>query len=319
MIWCILFRKRFAAHLTGRPSEHPERAAVYGHPHSPRDILLRRRRMMPLGTHDMDTFTTITVETRDGIEILSLNRPDALNAVTPAMADELIAYFSGLHDRLTTRIVIFRGNGRAFCAGAELGSNAFAASGAGRPQRQLDMQQRYSRIIRLMRSCPQPIVALVQGAACGAGFSLLLASDVRFATPAARMNAAYIRVGVGGCDMGSGYLLPRLIGLSVASELLLTGRFLGADRAKAVGLVSDVVADDKLLETGLAFAAEMARASPMGLRLTKQTLNALIDAPGIDAALLIEDRQQVMLLETADHHEAVAAFRERRDPEYSDQ
>jgi enoyl-CoA hydratase/carnithine racemase len=119
--------------------------------------------------------------------------------------------------------------------------------------------------------------------------------------------------------MGSGYLLPRLIGLSVASELLLTGRFLGADRAKAVGLVSDVVEADKLLETGLDFAAEMARASPMGLRLTKQTLNALIDAPGIDAALLIEDRQQVMLLETADHHEAVAAFRERRDPEYSDQ
>jgi enoyl-CoA hydratase/carnithine racemase len=257
----------------------------------------------------MDQFTTITVEARDAIEILSLNRPDALNAVTPAMADELIAYFSGLHDRLTTRIVIFRGNGRAFCAGAELGSDAFAAPGAGRPQRQLDMQQRYSRIIRLMRSCPQPIVALVQGAACGAGFSLLLASDVRFATPAARMNAAYIRVGVGGCDMG----------LSVASELLLTGRFLGADRAKAVGLVSDVVADDKLLETGLAFAAEMARASPMGLRLTKQTLNALIDAAGIDAALMIEDRQQVMLLETSDHQEAVAAFRERRDPTYRDQ
>ncbi len=118
--------------------------------------------------------------------------------------------------------------------------------------------------------------------------------------------------------MGSGYLLPRLIGLSVASELLLTGRFLDADRAKAVGLVSDVVADDKLLETGLAFAAEMTRASPMGLRLTKQTLNALIDAPGIDAALMIEDRQQVILLETSDHREAVAAFRERRDPSYSD-
>jgi enoyl-CoA hydratase/carnithine racemase len=267
----------------------------------------------------MDKFTTITVEQRDVVEILSLNRPDALNAVTPAMADELIAYFSGLHDRLSTRIVIFRGNGRAFCAGAELGSDAFAAPGPGRPQRQLDMQQRYSRIVRLMRSCPQPIVALIQGAACGAGFSLVLASDVRFATSGARMNAAYIRVGVGGCDMGSGYLLPRLVGLSVASELLLTGRFLDADRAKTVGLVSDVVPDDKLLETGLAFAAEMARASPMGLRLTKQTLNALIDAPGIDAALMIEDRQQVMLLETGDHKEAVAAFRERRDPTYSDQ
>src|ERR1700730_16699329 len=133
------------------------------------------------------------------------------------------------------------------------------------------MQKPSSRIIRLMRSCPQPIVALVHGAACGAGFSLLLASDVRFATPAGRMNAAYIRVGAGGCDMGSGYLLPRLIGLSVASELLLTGRFLDADRAKAVGLVSDVVDDDKLLETGLAFAADMARGSPVGLRPATQT------------------------------------------------
>src|ERR1700684_1088006 len=261
----------------------------------------------------MEKYVTISVEAREGVEILSLNRPDALNAVTPAMIDELTEYFSGLHQRLTTRVVILRGNGREFCAGAELGSEAFSSPGEGRPQRQFQMQQRYSGVIRLMRSCPQPIIALVQGPACGAGFSLVLASDVRFASPEARMNAAYIRVGVGGCDMGSGYLLPRLIGLSVASELLLTGRFLGADRAKAVGLVSDVMADDKLLETGLAFAAEMARASPMGLRLTKQTLNALIDAPGIDAALMIEDRQQVMLLETGDHGEAVAAFRERRD------
>ena len=99
----------------------------------------------------MDKFANITVEQHDATEILSLNRPDALNSVTPAMADELIAYFSGLHDRLTTRIVILRGNGRAFCAGAELSSDAFAAPGAGRPQRQLDMQQGYSRIIRLNR------------------------------------------------------------------------------------------------------------------------------------------------------------------------
>src|SRR5947199_8703844 len=100
----------------------------------------------------MDKFTTITVEQHAAIEVLSLDRPDALNAVTPAMADELIAYFSGLHERLSARIVILRGNGRAFCAGAELGSDAFAAPGEGRPQRQLDMQQRYSPIIRRMPS-----------------------------------------------------------------------------------------------------------------------------------------------------------------------
>jgi enoyl-CoA hydratase/carnithine racemase len=267
----------------------------------------------------MDNFKAISVEARDAIDVVSLNRPDALNSVTPEMIEELTEYFSGLHDRLKTRVVVLRGNGSAFCAGAELGSDAFSAPGAGRPQRQLQMQQRYSRVIRLMRSCPQPIIALVQGAACGAGFSLVLASDVRFAAPEARMNAAYIRVGVGGCDMGSGYLLPRLIGLSVASELLLTGRFLDAARAKAVGLVSDVVPASRLLEAGLDFAAEMVRASPMGLRLTKQTLNALIDAPSLDIALTMEDRQQVILLETSDHQEAVSAFREKRHPVYRDQ
>ena len=267
----------------------------------------------------MEKYLTVSVEVREDAEIISLNRPDALNAVTPAMIDELTDYFSGLHQRLTTRVVILKGNGRVFCAGAELGSEAFSSPGEGRPQRQFQMQQRYSGVIRLMRGCPQPIIALVQGPACGAGFSLMLASDVRFAAPEARMNAAYIRVGVGGCDMGSGYLLPRLIGLSVASELLLTGRFLGADRAKAVGLVSDVVPADRLLETGLEFAAEMARTSPMGLRLTKQALNALIDAPSLDTALMIEDRQQVILLETSDHCEAVAAFREKRPPSYRDQ
>ena len=108
--------------------------------------------------------------------------------------------------------------------------------------------------------------------------------------------------------MGSGYLLPRLIGLSVASELLLTGRFIHAERAKAVELVSDVVAEDKLLETGLELAEDMLAASPMGLRMTKETLNAEVDAPSLEAALTLEDRQQVILLETADQKEAVDAF-----------
>jgi enoyl-CoA hydratase/carnithine racemase len=106
--------------------------------------------------------------------------------------------------------------------------------------------------------------------------------------------------------------------LSVASELLLTGRFIDAARAKAVGLVSDVVPAEQLLETGLGLAAEMLQASPMGLRMTKETLNYAIDAPGLEAALTMEDRQQVILLETADHREAVAAFRARRQPDYSD-
>nr|WP_249158125.1 enoyl-CoA hydratase/isomerase family protein [Bradyrhizobium jicamae] len=263
--------------------------------------------------------TTITIESKGAIDILTLNRPAELNAVSPDMIAELTAYLSALHDRPTTRVVVLRGNGPQFSAGAELGSDAFAVPGKGRPQRQLKMQQNYSGVIRLMRSCPQPIIGLAHGAACGAGFSFLLACDVRFAAPDARMNAAYIKIGVGGCDMGSGYLLPRLVGLSVASEFLLTGRFIKADRAKAIGLVSDIVPGDDLLRRGLAFAEDMLLVSPMGLRMTKQALNTLIDAPSLDAALMMEDRQQVILLETHDHAEAVAAFRERRDPTYGDQ
>src|SRR5215470_9627716 len=146
-----------------------------------------------MGSEPMTQPNTITIETHGAVEVLTLNRPAQLNAVSPDMIAELTAYLSGLHDRPATRVVILRGNGPAFSAGADLGSDAFAAPGKGRPQRQLKMQQNYSGVIRLMRSCPQPIIGLVHGAACGAGFSLLLACDVRFAAPDAKMNAAYIR------------------------------------------------------------------------------------------------------------------------------
>jgi enoyl-CoA hydratase/carnithine racemase len=158
----------------------------------------------------------------------------------------------------------------------------------------------------------------VHGAACGGGFSLALASDVRFAAPDARMNAAYALIGLAGCDIGSSYLLPRLVGLSVASELLLTGRFIDAERAKAVGLVSDVVPRETLLDTGLALAKEMLAVAPMGLRLSKRGLNANIDAPSLEAAMAIEDAQQVMLSATADHQEAVASFLAKRTPQWQD-
>lgn len=261
----------------------------------------------------------LQIEARGAIEIVTLDRPDALNAVDPEMAADLRDYFEELGHRADVRVILLRGAGRAFCAGAELGSDAFVPDGPGRNQQQLVMQHLYSGIVRAMRRCPQPIIGLIHGPACGAGFSLALACDVRIAAEDARMNAAYFRVGLGGCDMGSGYLLPRLVGLSVASELLMTGNFIGAERALATGLVSRVVAMGELLNTGLELAGNMLRGSPMGLRMTKETLNSLIDAPGLEAALTIEDRQQVMLLSTADHQEAVAAFREKRNPDYRDE
>jgi enoyl-CoA hydratase/carnithine racemase len=260
----------------------------------------------------------LTRESRGAIEIVTLNRPEAFNALSPELTTELHRYFSELPQRLDVRVVILRAAGRHFCAGADLGSSAFSDRGAGRAQRQMAMQKLYSGVVKAMRACPQPIIALVQGASCGGGFSLALAADVRYAAPNMRMNAAYIRVGLGGCDMGAGYLLPRLVGLSNASEFLLTGRFIDADRALRMGLVSEIASEDKLLDTGVALADDMLKAAPMGLRMTKETLNLEIDAPNLEAALTLEDRQQVMLIETADHHEAVAAFLEKRAPIFRD-
>jgi len=255
------------------------------------------------------------VDTRENLEVVTLNRPHALNAFNPAMVDEILDYFTELHERPEIRVVLLRGAGRAFCAGLDL-KEGMADEKGGRVRSQWRNQRRIVRIIELMRSCPQPIVGLGHGAACGGGFSLLLACDIRYAAPNLRMNAAYIKVGLSGCDIGASYLLPRLVGLSLAAELLLTGRFIDAERAKAINLVSDIVPEEQLLNAGLTMAEEMLANSPMGLALTKDALNLNIDAPSLAAAIALEDRQQIMLCGTDDHNEAVAAFREHRPPRY---
>lgn len=266
---------------------------------------------------DMMDNPDLLVERHDAIEIVTLNRPDALNTLTEAMTVGLVDYFTGLASRTDVRVVILRGAGRAFCAGLDL-KGWTMAEGATPTLHVLRAQTMIGNIYRRMRACPQPIIALGQGAACGGGFSLLLAADVRFGAPDLRMNAAYIKIGLGGCDMASSYLLPRLVGASLASEMLLTGRFVHADRALRLGLLSDVVEGDALLDAGLALAQEMLLTAPWGLRLTKQALNFNIDAPSMEAAMALEDRQQVLLSTTQDYEEAVAAFLEKRPPAFSD-
>ncbi len=256
----------------------------------------------------------LLIEARGAVEIATLNRPDRLNALSEGLVEELNAYFGGLADRRDVRVVILRGAGRGFCAGLDIQEDR--SSDETPVLRTLRTQTAIGNIYRKMRACPQPIIALGHGAACGGGLSLLLASDVRYATPDFRCNAAYIRIGLGGCDMASSYFLPRLVGASLAAEMILTGRFIDAGRALRAGLVSEIVAPDELLGRGLVLADEMLATSPYGLRLSKQALNLNIDAQSLDAAMAIEDRQQVILSATEDHREALAAFLEKRAPEY---
>jgi enoyl-CoA hydratase/carnithine racemase len=259
----------------------------------------------------------ITISAQGAVEVVSLNRPDRLNAMNEPLIAALLAYFTGLAERTAVRVVVLRAEGRAFCAGLDLAGwprdpDAGAIHQSWRTQRMI------AAVMQAMRKCPQPVIAAAQGAACGGGFSLLLASDVRYAAPDLKANAAYIKIGLGGCDMGASYFLPRLVGSSVAAEYLLTGKFMTAEKALACGLVSEVVPHGELLPKALELAEAMLQTSPMGLRLTKDALNLNIDAASMEHAFAIEDRQQVMLGQVGDFAEAKAAFFEKRPPNWSD-
>jgi enoyl-CoA hydratase/carnithine racemase len=263
-------------------------------------------------------YTTLDIRRDGAVSWVTLNRPDALNALNAAMVTELRDYFASLPGDLGTRIVVLRGAGRAFCAGLDLKENASSDGGMGTVQGALRGQRRISEIVMLMRRAPQAIIACVHGPACGGGFALALASDVRIAGDSARMNAAFIRIGLSACDVGVSYFLPRLVGVSVASELLFTGRFIDAPRALATGLVSQVVPDAALEAAAQALVKDMLATSPLGLRLTKECLNHSIDAGSLEQVIAMEDRNQVLCTQTNDFREGIVAFLGKRQPRYTE-
>jgi len=271
-------------------------------------------------------YETLAVE-RDGhLTTLCLNRPEALNTLSRQLVNELRDFLWNLPDDREARVVLLRGSGKNFCAGLDLkeaneaggrGSDGGSDSGPNVPAA-LRQQRHIAELVMLMRRAPQPIIAAVQGAAAGGGFALALAADVRIAAESARMNAAFIRLGLSACDVGVSYFLPRLVGASVASELLLTGDFIHADRALATGLVSRVVPDSDLEEAAREMAARMLRNSPVALRLTKECLKANIDAGSLESAIAMEDRNQVLTSTSKDFVEGVTAFFQKRDPVFQD-
>lgn len=261
----------------------------------------------------------LLIEHNDGVDTVTLNRPDSLNALDPALIDALNVYFQKMQRDRDTRVIVLKGAGKNFCAGLDLKQAMARRAGQQEPPgvtESLDSQRRIADIVMLMRKCPQPIVALVQGAAAGGGFALALAADIRIATKSARMNCAFIKLGLGGCDIGSSYFLPRLVGVSVASELILTGRFIHADRALAVGLVSEVVDEDGLDAAAEPYIDAMMSASPVGLRLSKDCINMSIDAGSIEQVIAIEDRNQVLCSRSEEFSEGIRAFMEKRKPVY---
>src|SRR5262249_30167029 len=161
------------------------------------------------------------------------------------------------------------------------------------------------------RRCPQPIIALIQGAAAGGGFALALASDIRIATKNARMNCAFIKLGLGGRDIGTSYFLPRLVRVSVASELILPGRVIGPGRTLAVGVGSELVEDAAALDAAVEpYVDAMLTTSPIGLRLSKECLNMSVDAGSLEAAIAMEDRNQILCSRSEDFGEGIRAFLE---------
>lgn len=265
----------------------------------------------------MNQYDTLDLRRDGGLLWLILNRPQALNALSSQLVDELHDVLNMLHDDQSIRVVILRGEGRAFCAGLDLKETNVASAQVSVAEG-LRGQRRIAELAMKIHRVPQPFIAAVRGPASGGGFALALASDIRIAGESARMNAAFIRIGLSACDVGVSYFLPRIVGSSVASELLLTGDFIDAPRALATGLVSRVVPDAQLDQAAEEMARKILRNSPLGVRLTKECLRYSVDAPTLEAAIAMEDRNQILTTRTNDVMEGIAAFLEKREPKYED-
>jgi enoyl-CoA hydratase/carnithine racemase len=264
----------------------------------------------------MPEFTTLTLERRaDGVAVATLNRPEKLNAITFTMFEEMPTLCAQIAADDDVRVLVVTGAGRAFCAGLDL---ADAAQLTGMTVAEvMTGQESWADAIAAFHRLKKPVIAAVNGAAAGAGFSLALAADIRLASPEARFNAAFVRIGLTGGDCGTSYYLPRLVGSGRAAEILMTGRFFGAEEAASIGLVNRVVAAEDLLSESVVLAQQIAANTPLGVRLTKQVLNTNVDAPSLEAALEVENRNQVLTTRTADMAEALTAFREKRPPAFS--
>ena len=261
----------------------------------------------------MTDYPHLLVETTaDGVRTITLDRADKLNAVNGALSTALSSAVADAAAEDAVRVVVITGAGRAFCAGLDL-SEPPSLPTATRADR-LDPYAWVGTWVRTILSCEKPVVAAVNGPAAGAGFGLALACDVRIVASSARMTAGYVRRGLSP-DAGVSWLLPRHVGLARASDILLTGRDLDAAEAERIGLAAFVAPDAELADRVRTFASQLASGPPLAHALTKRLLVRTFDTP-LDAALRDELVYIKQCFATADVAEAIAAFREKRQPSF---
>jgi len=263
----------------------------------------------------------VTVEARSHVRIVRLNRPECLNAMSIDLCLELEAALRGVGDDNECRVVVLTGAGRGFCSGLDLRDQSMIPNIDGLTVPRIGPRaiRIYSRVIPVMRHLPQPIIAAVNGAAYGGGMCLTLAADIRIAAESAVFNSTGIVNGLTSTELGASWLLPRLVGTAHASDILLTGRRIDAAEALRMGLVSRVTADDAILDSALEIAEGMCAFSPYGLHMTKQVIWANLETASLDAAIELEDRNQIMLGMTDNLPEAITAYTEKRAPVYTDE
>jgi enoyl-CoA hydratase/carnithine racemase len=239
---------------------------------------------------------TLSVEPHGpGVVVLRLERPERLNAINEVMVRELHEACERIAQDREVRVVVLTGAGRGFCSGIDMRDFGPAMLEPSDPViDRLRFQERMASLPKAIRELPQPVVAAVNGPAVGGGLALCLAADVRLCSASASFGNAAVLLGLSGAEMGMSYHLPRIVGTSVAADWMLTGRTVTAEEAHRRGLVSELVEDDRLLDRALELAGQISAHSALGVQMTKRALQLNTDAPCLDAALEVENRNQVI-------------------------
>ncbi len=250
----------------------------------------------------------------DGVGVITLDRPKTLNSLTFEVYGELRDFLPTLSERRDVRALVLTGEGRAFCSGGD--REAIIAELFGRDaQGLLEFTRMTGALIRNLRRVRRPVVAAVHGVAVGAGAVIALASDVRIVAQSARFGFIFPQVGLCGADMGAAYLLPRVVGLGRASELLFTGELIGADEAYRIGLANKVVPDGEALSAAMAFARRLAQGPAFAHAMTKQMIEDEHDMT-LDSAIEAEAQAQAICMMHPDFKAAYEAAVAKRPPRF---